>query len=258
MARIRYIKPGFFTNEQLGRLKPVARLLFIGLWCVADREGRLEDRPERLKVELLPFDRGSRAEELLAGLAEAGLIQRYEVAGQHYIQVVNFSKHQHPHVKEGASQIPEPPVYESHIRQAQGKHDASSGQALDKNAGERGEGRGSPPNGERATEEGAAASDPVLSLLSKAYENGLGNLSVGVEDELRDWSERIPANGRGEKCIEYAFREAVAQNHRSWSYVAAILTRLESEGWPAEPETVAPPSKAEADWLERRYQRGKA
>ena len=104
----------------------------------------------------------------------------------------------------------------------------------------------------------AAASDPVLSLLSKAYENGLGNLSVGVEDELRDWSERIPANERGEKCIEYAFREAVAQNHRSWSYVAAILTRLEAEGWPAEPETVAPPSKAEADWLERRYQRGKA
>jgi len=104
----------------------------------------------------------------------------------------------------------------------------------------------------------AAASDPVLSLLSKAYENGLGNLSVGVEDELRDWSERIPANGRGEKCIEYAFREAAAQNHRSWSYVAAILTRLEAEGWPAEPEVVAPPGKVEAAWLERRYQRGKA
>ena len=104
----------------------------------------------------------------------------------------------------------------------------------------------------------AAASDPVLALLSKNFANELGNLSVGVGDELRDWSERIPANGRGEKCIEYAFREAAAQSHRSWSYVAAILTRLESEGWPAEPETVAPPSKAEADWLERRYQRGKA
>jgi len=104
----------------------------------------------------------------------------------------------------------------------------------------------------------AAASDPVLVLLSKNFANELGTLSVGVEDELRDWSERIPANGRGEKCVEYAFREAAAQSHRSWSYVAAILTRLESEGWPAEPETVAPPGKAEADWLERRYQRGKA
>jgi len=104
----------------------------------------------------------------------------------------------------------------------------------------------------------AATTSPVLALLSKAYENGLGNLSVGVEDELRDWSERIPANGRGEKCVEYAFREAVAQNHRSWSYVAAILTRLEAEGWPAEPEAVAPPGKAEAEWLERRYERGKA
>ena len=156
MARIRYIKPGFFTNEQLGRLKPIARLLFIGLWCVADREGRLEDRPERLKVELLPFDRGSRAEELLISLAEAGLIQRYEVAGQHYIQVANFSKHQHPHVKEGPSQIPEPPLHESSTRLALGKHDTRTKLAeekLDKNAGERG-GRGGAPlplmgNGQR-------------------------------------------------------------------------------------------------------------
>lgn len=102
----------------------------------------------------------------------------------------------------------------------------------------------------------AAAASPVLALLSKNFANELGNLSVGVEDELRDWSERIPANGRGEKCIEYAFREAAVQSHRSWSYVAAILTRLESAGWPAEPE-VGPPSEIEADFLEQRYQRGK-
>lgn len=105
---------------------------------------------------------------------------------------------------------------------------------------------------------GGAATSPILALLSKNFENELGELSVSVGDELRDWSERIPANGRGEKCVEYAFREAAAQSHRSWSYVAAILSRLEGEGWPAEPETVAPPSKAEAEFLEQRYRRGKA
>ena len=103
----------------------------------------------------------------------------------------------------------------------------------------------------------AAATSPILSLLSKNYENELGNLSVSVGDELRDWSERIPANGRGEKCIEYAFREAATQSHRSWSYVAAILGRLESYGWPAEPGAGDVPVSADVEFLERRYERGK-
>ena len=43
--RTRLLKPGFFMNEELARLPVRARLLFAGLWCLADREGRLEDRP---------------------------------------------------------------------------------------------------------------------------------------------------------------------------------------------------------------------
>ena len=53
MARTRSIKPSFFDNEILGDLPPLTRLLFIGLWGIADREGRLEDRPKRIKKELL-------------------------------------------------------------------------------------------------------------------------------------------------------------------------------------------------------------
>ena len=53
MARARNIKPGFFDNETLGELPALTRLLFIGLWCLADREGRLQDRPKRIKKELL-------------------------------------------------------------------------------------------------------------------------------------------------------------------------------------------------------------
>jgi hypothetical protein len=50
MARARNIKPAFFKNEQLVELGMSTRLLFIGLWCLADREGRLEDRPKRIKM----------------------------------------------------------------------------------------------------------------------------------------------------------------------------------------------------------------
>ncbi len=56
MARTRQISPKFFKHEDLCALSPLHRLLFEGMWCEADREGRLEDRPRRLKAEILPFD----------------------------------------------------------------------------------------------------------------------------------------------------------------------------------------------------------
>ncbi len=107
--RSRNIKPGFFKNEILGVLDPLARILFSGLWCMADREGRLEDRPLRIKIEVLPYDNCD-VDDLLKGLQENGFIQRYEVNGEGYIQIVNFLKHQNPHIREKASEIPPFPV----------------------------------------------------------------------------------------------------------------------------------------------------
>jgi hypothetical protein len=113
MARTRSIKPGFFDNEVLGGLPPLTRLLFIGLWCIADRKGRLEDRPKRIKKTLLGYDDVSTSEvsEMLQALHDTGFIIRYTVDGEEYIQVVNFAKHQNPHVKEKPSEIPAPPEF---------------------------------------------------------------------------------------------------------------------------------------------------
>lgn len=110
MARTRSIKPGFFANEYLADLSPLTRLLFIGLWTIADREGRLEDRPRRIKAELLPYDAidATSIDEMLQRLHEAGFITRYVVDGDTFIEVVNFAKHQNPHVKERPSEIPAP------------------------------------------------------------------------------------------------------------------------------------------------------
>jgi len=107
MARARNIKPGFFTNDALGDLNPLARILFIGIWCHADRAGRLLDRPKKLKVEVLPYD-DCDPNRLLQDLHGAGMVHRYEVAGIKYIQCVNFTKHQNPHIKEPESTIPAP------------------------------------------------------------------------------------------------------------------------------------------------------
>jgi len=105
--RARNLKPGFFKNEALAECSPLARLLFAGLWCLADRGGRLEDRPKRIRAELLPYDDGS-VEDLLSELHDAGFILRYAAAGGRFIQVVNFTKHQNPHHREAESTIPAP------------------------------------------------------------------------------------------------------------------------------------------------------
>jgi hypothetical protein len=109
VARARNIKPGFFKNEFLAEMDPATRLLFIGLWTLADREGRLEDRPMRVRAELFAFDVGMDINPMLDRLAGAGFLIRYEVKGKRFIQIENFTKHQQPHYKEVASEIPPPP-----------------------------------------------------------------------------------------------------------------------------------------------------
>ena len=106
MARSRNIKPSIMENEELAELAPIARLLFIYLWMLADREGRLEDRPKRIAGRALPYDRDDDVDDLLNQLAAAGFITRYKVGEQAVIQINNFAKHQSPHVRETASELP--------------------------------------------------------------------------------------------------------------------------------------------------------
>lgn len=106
MARARNIKPAIMSNDDLAEIEPLGRLLFIYLWMLADREGRLEDRPRRIKAEALPYDNCD-IDELINGLCGAGFLNRYSESGTAVIQIVNFSKHQNPHMREAASTLPE-------------------------------------------------------------------------------------------------------------------------------------------------------
>lgn len=108
MARARNIKPAIFKNEVLGVADPLITLLFEGLWVLADREGRLEDRPLRIKGEIFPYRDGVNVDEMLTWLHVKGFIIRYPVDTKSYIQVENFTKHQNPHKNETASEIPSP------------------------------------------------------------------------------------------------------------------------------------------------------
>ena len=127
MARTRYIKPGFFQNDKLAELGPWHRLLFAGLWTLADSSGRLEDRPKRIKGQLFPFDDVD-VETLLSELSRGGdgFIVRYEVDGVGYICIPKFLAHQRPHGKEPASVIPSPETSKTGAKkQSRGKVGAS-------------------------------------------------------------------------------------------------------------------------------------
>lgn len=104
MPRIRMVKPEFFDDPEIGELNCATRLLFIGLWIHADREGRLVDEPRRLKARVFPYDKVD-VGAMLDTLAKSGFIVRYDSEGTAAIQVVNFLRHQIPGRDEGPSEL---------------------------------------------------------------------------------------------------------------------------------------------------------
>jgi hypothetical protein len=103
--RARSIKPGFYKNEELAECGFPARLLFPGLWMMADREGKLEYRPKRIKGEIFPFDDADVA-ALIQELEAHGLVKKYSAGGATYLWIVKFMEHQRPHHNEQPSIIP--------------------------------------------------------------------------------------------------------------------------------------------------------
>lgn len=112
MARARNIKPSFFKNELLGQEDPLLGLLFISLWTLADKSGRLEDRPLRIKAETFPYRENVNINGYLTKLLALGFIERYKAGSMSVIEIVNFTKHQTPHSTEKASELPPKPIDE--------------------------------------------------------------------------------------------------------------------------------------------------
>lgn len=106
--RARNLKPGFFKNEVLGKSDPINGHIFQGLWCLSDREGRLEDRPDRIHLEINGYRDLKTTAHALDWLAKHGFIRRYKVKRDKYIQVLKFNEHQNPHHTEKGSKLPGP------------------------------------------------------------------------------------------------------------------------------------------------------
>ena len=214
MARARNIKPGFFRNADLVELSFEERLLFIGLWTLADRDGRLEDRPKQIKMELFPADSVD-CNAMLDSLAATGMVARYEVDGKRYLQVVNFGKHQNPHRDEKASTIPD----QSGNLQAQDKHCASTVQTLCSNDGD--------------TMSIGLNPDP-RSLIPESLTNTPkppADKSADIPPGFAKFWETWPTNDRKQakgKCLD-AWKKASAE--RDAALVLAHVSSLKNSAW---------------------------
>jgi hypothetical protein len=91
---------------------------------MADREGRLEYRPKRIKAEVLPYDNGS-IEKMVDELQCKNFLQVYSVNGNNYINIVNFRKHQNPHVRESESSCPAPDEHSAEHSLGNAEHGSS-------------------------------------------------------------------------------------------------------------------------------------
>ncbi len=93
MARIRTIKPEFWTDEVVVELDYADRLLFIGLWNFADDQGYLPMRPKRIKMQIFPGD----DYDVVAGLKrlwESSLVTLYASPEGLLVHVTKWSRHQ--------------------------------------------------------------------------------------------------------------------------------------------------------------------
>jgi hypothetical protein len=97
MARIRTIKPEFWIDEKVGRLKRDVRLLFIGLWNISDDQGVVKSQAAYIKGQLFSYDeelRVNTVQDWLTSLVNARMLIAFTHQGEGYYLVRTFEDHQ--------------------------------------------------------------------------------------------------------------------------------------------------------------------
>ena len=268
MKRTRQINPGFFTNDELADITPLGRLLFAGLWVIADREGRLEDRPKKIKAEILPYDNCD-VDDLLNQLQNAGFIKRYKVdiprtdqgntmdtpkADVGIIQVVNFTKYQHPHRNESASTLP-PQTAESRMESGSAEVESQE-QTMDIPRTDQGNTMDTPrmpsslylvssnsesnnnsltcinnkqtENGKQVNQQHTLAENEFAECI-KYYQKRIHPFTGIVEREfvatlIQDYGEKLFKQG-----VDITASNASYKGAKIWRYLAAVLKRLKEK-----------------------------
>lgn len=225
MARIRTIKPEFFTSEDIVSLSPMARILYIALWCEADREGRLVWKPITFKLRYLPAD-DCDIKALCNEIVERGLVRLY---GECYAVIPSFGAHQHINPRESASQLPDPCT--SVTRAA--RVGTRKPRASDAQVGREGKGKeGNEDSGEPHGDSPPAATIPLVDGTEAAF----------TQAQVDDWGRAYPAVDVAQQlrqmrawCIANPTRRKTARGVEA--FIVGWLTKEQNSGRTSKPVT---------------------
>ena len=225
MARIRTIKPEFFTSEDIVSLSPMARILYIALWCEADREGRLVWKPLTFKLRYLPAD-DCDIKALCNEIVERGLVRLY---GEGYAVIPAFGAHQHINPRESASQLPDPCA--SVTRAA--RVGTRKPRASDVQVGREGKGKeGNEDSGEPRGDSPPAAIIPLVD----------GTEATFTQAQVDDWGRAYPAVDVAQQLRQMrAWCNANPTRRKTARGVEAFIV-----GWLTKEQNSGRPSKAVA------------
>lgn len=126
--KIRSIRPEFFSDAKMAQLSAYARLLYIGLWCYVDDEGRGEYLPKKIEGDIFPHETIA-LDELWAELESLDRVRRYTVGDREYFHIPSSGDHQKPNRK-WESKLPPPPPDGGTPSPVPPEQDASTAQAL--------------------------------------------------------------------------------------------------------------------------------
>jgi hypothetical protein len=187
MARIRTIKPEFWTSAQVMECSPMTRLLFIGMWNFADDEGRMVRSAKTLKAQVFPSDpiEVEDIARMVVELAANALIRIYEVEGREFIQITGW--HHQRIDKPHKSKIPRPVDAQSSNDSRPVGDQSMPYLPL------------STPKGDLASGGGVAETSPLIEVLDPA--------ALAAWDAHRRQTEgkRYPRNSRGGWCFPTKF-----------------------------------------------------
>lgn len=113
MARIRTIKPEYWSSAQVMDCSRDTRLFFIGMWNFADDAGRLPFVERSLKAQIFPGDEDIDSQSIRRMIVELeanGLVAIYTVEGRDFIQITGW-KHQRID-KPQLPKCPDPIIYD--------------------------------------------------------------------------------------------------------------------------------------------------
>lgn len=183
MARIRTIKPEFWTSEQVVECSTSARLLFIGMWNFVDDAGRMPASVMRLKMQVFPGDGFTKSDmdALMGELIDAGLVEQYETEGVAYWQVTGWH-----HQKIDRASIRYPGKPEDTSSSSRGYVEPSSnarrGVVEDTSNDRRALDEGHPPEWNGMEGNGIRVSDPTDLISADVSHPALADLPNGVLD----------------------------------------------------------------------------